>query len=918
MALSRLRTGRQGRAGCMGKAGMTAERLMDTAPDTRSRTFRRVEFALVLTRAGLVAERAARAFWPLWSLLLIGAAALLAGGLQALDAPLVQVLAGFWAAALAVAAWRGLRRFRWPSRADAEARLDLTLPGRPLVAIRDRQAIGAGDAASRAVWKAHQRRMAARLAALRPAEPDLKIARHDPFGLRYMALLAFLVALLFGGGGNIGGVGPRPADGGVGTLAAGPDWEGWAEPPAYTGKPSLYLNDLADGRETLELPRGTRITLRFYGGDGTGRIHETVSGAQPGARGGSPADAGPGAQAAMVRFEVLRDGRIVIAGAGGAEWRVSVLPDSAPTVEFAGPMKREARGKMSQPFHAADDYGVVSGKAVFRLDMAAVVRRHGLAAEPDPRDPLVLDLPMPVRGNRADFTENLVDDLSKHPWAGLPVTLTLEVTDAQEQTGRSGAQRLTLPGRRFFDPLARAVIEQRRDLLWARANGRRVLQVLRAATHRPEGFIRNESGYLILRVALRRLELALEKGLDADVQNELAEAFWEAALLFEDGSLTDARERMERAQERLSEAMRNGATDEEIADLMQELREATQDYLRQLAEQQQNDPDQQSAQNLQGEPREITQDQIRAMLDRIQELMEQGRMAEARELMEQFNQMMQNLQVTRNGQGQGNTPGDQAVEGLKETLREQQGLSDQAFRDLQERFDRQGNAGQSPQNEGQNGGQGRGQGHEGQSQGQNGQNGQDGQGRQGDAGRPGGEGRQQGQEGENGAGGEGLSLAERQRALRDRLNRQLGSLPGQGSEEGRAAREALDRAGRAMEQAEQALRSDDLAGALDNQADAMQALREGLRNLDEALAQQQSDQPGQQGDAAGQAARNGRDPLGREVGSRGTVGTDREMLQGEDVYRRARDILEEIRRRTGEKTRPKHERDYLERLLDQF
>jgi len=42
------------------------------------------------------------------------------------------------------------------------------------------------------------------------------------------------------------------------------------------------------------------------------------------------------------------------------------------------------------------------------------------------------------------------------------------------------------------------------------------------------------------------------------------------------------------------------------------------------------------------------------------------------------------------------------------------------------------------------------------------------------------------------------------------------------------------------------------------------------------------------------------------------------LLQGEDVYRRAEEILDEIRRRSAEQNRPEFERDYLRRLLDQF
>jgi hypothetical protein len=99
----------------------------------------------------------------------------------------------------------------------------------------------------------------------------------------------------------------------------------------------------------------------------------------------------------------------------------------------------------------------------------------------------------------------------------------------------------------------------------------------------------------------------------------------------------------------------------------------------------------------------------------------------------------------------------------------------------------------------------------------------------------------------------------------------------------------------------------------------MEALREGMRNLGDALAQEQRQQQGQQGQALGQGDPMGRrDPLGRDVGNAGRIGTDENLLQGEDVYRRAEELLDEIRRRSGDQSRPEDERDYLERLLDRF
>ncbi len=822
----------------------------------------RLKRPLWLTRAGMVAERATRAFWPFWSVLMGALAALMFGlhdilPLEAVWAGVVLVVAGG-----ATALMRGLRRFRWPSRAEAADRLDRTLPGRPLAAIADVQAVGAGDPASEAVWRMHVLRMVERTRAARPVRPDLRVSARDPFALRYVALVALVMAALFGSVWRVASVTEMAPGLGGQALASGPVWEGWVEPPPHTGRPSLYLNDIRDAG--LSVPVGSRITLRLYGEIGALTIDESVS-----ARTGEI----PAASEPTQSFDVVQDGRLAIDGAGGRSWQITVIPDAPPEILFDGPSERTISGELRQPFRAMDDYGVLSGRATVALDLDRVERRHGLAAEPEPRAPLVIDLPMPISGERTDFREVLVEEMAKHPWAGLPVTITLAAVDAVRQESESAPEAIVLPGRRFFDPLAAAVVEQRRDLLWSIDNASRVSAVLRAASHRPEDIFRSETVFLKLRVALRRMETAMRFGqLTPELRDETAEVLWEIALEIEEGDLSDALERLRRAQDRLSEAMRNGASDEEISELMQELREAMRDYMQQLAEQGPQDGQELSENQ---EMQEISPDQLEQMLQQLQELMEQGRMDEAQALLEQLRQMMENMQIAQGQQGQGQpSPGQQAMEGLAETLRQQQGLSDETFGDLQQQF------------------------------GQGGQPGQPGEGQEGE-----GQGEGEGQQGD---------LAQRQQALRDELDRQRGQLPGRGTPGGEAAGEALDEAGRAMERAEEALRQDDLAGALDSQSDAMEALREGMRELGEQMAQQEGQQ-GQQGEGAGQANELARrDPLGREVGRSGQIGTDQQLLQGEDVYRRAEELLDEIRRRSGDQSRPSDERDYLRRLLERF
>ena len=852
----------------------------------------------------MMAECIVRSFWPIWTVVFFVAAPLLLGWQDVLPLELVWGYAALMLLGFAAGSVFAYRSFRWPTRADAVARVDARLKGRPIETLSDHQAIGAGDRASEALWQAHLQRMQARTLEAKPVEPDLRVSKSDPFGLRFVALLFFVIALAFGSVWRVGTVGEVVGVDGT-VLAAGPSWEGWIEPPAYTGKPSLYLADIPEG--PVFVPEGSKISLRFYGDVGALTLAETVS-----ARIG---DNLPAASDPIQSFTAVQNGTLEISGSGGAAWNVTIIRDRAPIVEVTEELSASGLGELSQPFLARDDYGVISGTASFELDLGAVERRHGLSTEPDPRAPLVVDLPMPFTADRSAFEDVLVEDFSEHPFANLPVKMTLGVADAIGKTGEAPAERFVLPGRRFFQPVARAVIEQRRDLLWSRQNARRVMQMLRAISYRPDEVFNDDTTYLRLSFTLRRMAPMVANGMNPEEQQEIADALWELAILLEDGTLADARERLRRAQERLAEAMRNGATPEEIEELMQELRDATNDYMQMLADQQQaqnqdgtDQPDQQQ------ETFEFTGDELQALMDRIQELMEEGRMAEAQELLEQLNQLMEDLQITQGEGGQGGpqTPGQQSMEDLSDTLRDQQNLSDEAFRDLQDQFNR-GNGRQDQD------GQGQSQGQQSQRPGQQGQDGQQGEG-QGFGQDP--QSGLQGDQGQGGEGGEQQSLADRQEALRQELLRQLENLPGLDGDSAEAARRALERAEDAMEGAEDALRNGDLAEAIDRQAEAMDALRNGLRNLGDALAQNQRDeQPGQgqqSGQATGRLEPTERDPLGRQLGNQGQFGTTDNMLQGPDIHRRAEELMQELRRRSSEQERPELELDYLRRLLERF
>ncbi|OUS38274.1 ATPase, partial [Rhodobacterales bacterium 56_14_T64] len=354
-------------------------------------------------------------------------------------------------------------------------------------------------------------------------------------------------------------------------------------------------------------------------------------------------------------------------------------------------------------------------------------------------------------------------------------------------------------------------------------------------------------------------------------------------------------------------------SDQEIAELMQELREATDDYMRQLQRQAEANGEVMEQGEMPENMMQLSQDDLQAMMDRIQELMEQGRMAEAEQALQELQQMMENMRVTEGQQGEGGSEGQQAMEGLAETLKEQQGLSDQAFRDLQEQFNPGARAGENEGNQGRNGGQGQGQNHEG------GKGGDSQQGQQQGGSQESQDGGAQSGQGQQGAQSPGDTLAERQQALREELQRQQNGLPLGDSEGGDAARQSLEEAGRAMEGAEEALEQGDLAEAIDQQAEAMERLREGMRSLGEAMAQQQPGQAGSQQGRSSASQGNRMDPLGRDLPEgRDGVGDDGSRIGEGSAYRRAWDLLEEIRRRADERERSDGERGYLQRLLDKF
>jgi len=119
-----------------------------------------------------------------------------------------------------------------------------------------------------------------------------------------------------------------------------------------------------------------------------------------------------------------------------------------------------------------------------------------------------------------------------------------------------------------------------------------------------------------------------------------------------------------------------------------------------------------------------------------------------------------------------------------------------------------------------------------------------------------------------------------------------------------------------MNRAAQALGQQQPGAAVGEQSDALDALRQGAQNLAQQLANGRGT-----GQGTGMAAGGGpgsTDPLGRPTPNSGPdFGASVKVPDAIDTQR-AREIFDAIRQRLGETTLPAYERDYLERLLEQF
>jgi uncharacterized protein (TIGR02302 family) len=879
---------------------------------------RRLRRLVRTTRAAILFERAWRIVLPL----LVVAGLFVAVSWTGVWLEVPPWARGLGVLGFATAALAGLfelRRFRFPRRKEVLARIDKASgnAARPAEAFEDRLANRSGDPTTEALWAVHRRRAEAAIAALSAQWPSPRMAERDLYALRALVPVALVATSVVAG--------PEK----YARVAAAFDWhldasarvgdriDAWIDPPPYTGKAPIVLGLASAGlfagttqHVKLEAPVGSTIVVR-------GSAHRppvetsgglTAVGEEKAAAGARPETPAP-SRDNEVRLTLERDANLSIGHT--TSWLglfdIVAIPDKPPSIRLTDVPRSNARGSLTLTYGATDDYGIVTAEAVFTDPSFENGRKSRRSLVEPPRTALALPA-----GSGIPEEIEAIADLSEHPWAGARAILTLVARDAGGNESKSAPIEIRLPQKPFANPLARALVEQRRNLVLAPDDKTRVMAALEALALAPETFDTKAGVYLGLAVAATRLRNAHKDDDLLDVANYL----WEMASRLEDGDLSAAERDLRAAEQALREALARKAPEDEIKRLGDNLRAALESFLREFAKQEaakQDEKDPSEVRQNRGNGRKIDPQQLLSMLDALDQSAKSGDLAEASRLLDRLQNILENLKSARTGKSDPRANEmNRALDELSQLGKDEQALRDETYRRGQEAQRREltrRDPWRMPP--GQNFGPGpfpdRDESTE-------------------DDPPP----EEKGAKPRTGDSRNTEDLKSRQQALRDRLDAIDKRLRQAWQKDN-----SLEGAESAMREAEEALKEGPDASdeAVEAQGRALEALRQGAQNLAEAMqGNGEGDGSGEadagdehNGDGQGQGGRprygrrGGTDPLGRASGNGGfdQSGARYDPL-GAPAAQRAQRVLEELRRRLGEPARPREELDYLERLLRRY
>lgn len=814
---------------------------------------------LALAGAVLLWERLWPRLWPLVTILGLFVAIALLDVLPSLPGWLHLVVLAAFATAAAAAIRHAVRDVRLPERAECRRRLERNsaLSHRPLSALEDRVAGGGDDALARALWAEHQRRQAAATARLSLSPPSPGVPRLDPWGLRAGVLLLLVIGLAAAGGAG----GDRLERALVPALPATPRQdltvEVWITPPAYTGQAPVLLSHGAGAAATASArrPGGEPVTV-----PAGSRVL-----AQVGGSGSEPR--------LLVGDEETPFASLAGDGGTAGAYRAETVLGSGVRLDIKAGSRTLAswplRVVADEPPSAAfakppEPVGNGGTRLAFTAGDDYGVRALAAEIRPD-GDP-------PAAGDAGAPDEELIRADLDLPTAANGALSGAATLDLSEHAWAGTPVRIRLVARDAVEQTGSS--DEARLVLPERTFRHPVAQAIIAERRRlgpaPSPELRALVAARLEEIAARpdafggdvvvSLALAIASARLLNAGSDVAsvrQLLWATALALDEGDVPRAEKALADAREKLRQALQSDAEEAEIERLADALEQALAAYINAIAEE--------LARRGGGVPPPIPadamlgSDELRELMDMVREMARTGARDGARQLLDQLQAMLEGL---RNGLDAAGDPAAMAEAGklmqaLRDLAEQQQGLLDQTFARMREAENAPADLRPKPR-------PGRGQAETGAAQ--------------------------------------QMDVKRQLRGLAERMQSFLGDVPG-----------ALKAADEAMGRAGQALRQGDLETGGAAQGEALQALREAQQTAGQAMARRLGG-----GLALFPGGGRGGDIFGRSPGGRRGVGIGEMEIPDQRELRRASQILEELRRRAGERSRPEAELDYIERLLRRF
>jgi uncharacterized protein (TIGR02302 family) len=795
---------------------------------------------IALSWLAVVADRFWPALWPSTGVIGLFLIVALLNGFQWMPGGLhVLLLIGF-VVALAWSLYWPVRGKTIPDRSQALRHLEMSsgLEHRPITGLDDKMGLKPEPGLAQTLWSAHRRQLFDRIRNLQIRWPDINLAARDPYAVRILVLIVLVAA-----GIAAGSEAPARIAAAFDTSRAQKPWsargDAWLKPPAYTGEEirALTLGVQETRVPVRAVPMGSELIVRIHEGSGTaelktGPINSTV----PDPQAIRFQDVGSGASEARIKITRDLSVRLSMSGQIAGFWKIKAVADTPPLVQFRTPMAVMQSQTLRFHYSVKDDYGVAS--------LSAKVSRQ----TPTDGGDAGFDFELPLPPKPARMGESTVfKDLTAHRWAGQPVVITLVATDGAGQTFLTAPVRITLPERAFQQPLARALIEQRKELVRDPRSKEKVAATLDALAVAPEYFTPDAAVYLGLRVAHYRLTYAHAM----DDLRPAEDLLWSLALKVEDGAAADAQAELRRIQQQLAKAISDGASDAEIAQLMAQFRTAMQNYLQAMQANAQSAP--QSA--TQAGARGMNPQDLKAMLDKIETLARSGSAEAAQQMLSELQSIMESLKAAQATGSPQEQSAQSAMNALKQMMKQQRDLMDKTFREQTQSASGDLRTQQLQRAQ---------------------------------------------------------ALANEQENMAKALSEMMRKMMEAGGNP-----QPLQNAQSAMSAAAQSLKEGAFGDAQGDQSKALDSLRQSGEALMQAM-QAMASQRGGTGAGDGMGVGDNQDPFGRTGPSFGPQTGGNVKVPAKMDIQRAREIMEELQRRAGERGRPENELDYLDRLLRRF